>query len=122
MFSRGADGWTFESVVSPSLGIQTVSELVFDPADLSTVGVEDVVGAGGESEHSLFDLVGPPGGPYATLASGGSASEGEKVNEVGASTDLSHVVLESEDHKLPVCEGAQQALAETLDAGVDGVV
>ncbi len=118
VFSRGADGWTFKSVVSPSLGVQGLGNLVFDPADLSTVGAEDLVGS---AEYSGFDLDGPPGGPYATLALGFPAGESERVNEVGASTDLSTVVLESEDHKLPVCEGAQQAFAETLDVGVNGV-
>ena len=121
VFSRAAHGWTFQAVVSPSLGIQTVTGLLFDPADFSAVGVEDLVGAGAPSEHSLFDLDGPPGGPYATLASGGSSTEDEQVREVGGATDLSPVVLQSEDHKLPVCEGTQQALAETLDPGVSGL-
>ena len=121
VFSRSEHGWMFKSVVSSSLGIQSTGDLVFDPTDLSMVGVVDLVGAGNGNEHSVFDLVGPPGGPYATVASSGSGSETGTVNEVGASTDLGLVVVESEDHKLPECENPQEALAETLDPGVDGL-
>ena len=121
VFSRSEHGWMFKSVVPPGLGIQSVGDLVFDPVNLSMVGFDDLVGAGNGDEHSVFDLVGPPGGPYTTIASGGSDSEAERVNEVGASTGLGLVAVESEDHKLPVCESTRQALAETLDPGVDGL-
>ena len=119
VFSRGAHGWSFKSVVSPALGIQNVNDLVFDPADLLMVGVVNVVGAG--TEHSVFDLDGPPGGPYAAASSGTPEAPNENVVEVGASTDLSRVLLQSGDHKLAVCEGAQQELAEKLDADAPGL-
>jgi hypothetical protein len=131
VFSRSEEsGWSFKSAVSPSLGIQTLNDLVFDPADLSMVGFSDLVGAGSPDEHSFFALDGPPGSPlcegstsggcYATVTSG-AASPSEEASEVGASTDLSHVLVQSESRKLPLCEGSQQALAKTLDAGVHGL-
>jgi hypothetical protein len=115
VFSRGGSGWSFKSLASPGLAIQTLDGLVFDPADLSTVGVVDAAGAGSTDEHRVFDLDGSPGGPYATVVSGGSDSPDELASEVGASTNLSRVVVQSYVHKLPVCDSSQQALAETLD-------
>jgi hypothetical protein len=116
VFSRGWDGWSFRSVASSSLGVQAVTDLVFDPFDLSMVGVGDDLGV--ENERNA-GLVGPSGGPYASIGSTVGASEA--ISPVGASGDLSRVVAESEDHKLPLCEASQEGLAEKLDAGSHGL-
>jgi hypothetical protein len=133
VFSRNKakEGWEYQSVVSPSLGIQNIDGLMFDPADFSTVGILDLVGSGLPAEHSFVDLDGPPGSAlcqsptssdcYTTVASGASASPNEEINEVGASTDLSHVVTQSENHQFPLCESAQEDLAKELDTGSEGL-
>ena len=125
VFSRGSDGWSFRSVASPSLSVQAVENLVFDPADLSMVGVTDDLGY---ENAGNAGLVGPPGGRlceggassgcYATVAT--TVGESNKIELVGASEDLGVVVGESKDHELPLCEASQQALARTLDAGAYG--
>ena len=116
VFSRGGDGWSFKSVASPGLGVQAVEDLVFDPADFSMVGVSDDLGYGNERAAGL---VGPAGGPYATVAS--TVGESNAIEMVGGSEDLGVVVGESQDRDLPLCEASQQALAKTLDAGSEGL-
>ena len=123
VFSRGQSGWSFQSVASPGLGVQAVGSTVFDPVDFSIVGVEDGAGHNGLTR---IDLAGPPGGPYATVASDtGAEGEGGGESEypvvVGASEDLSRVLVESRNHKLALCESSQQAGAEALDAGSEAV-
>jgi hypothetical protein len=116
VFSRGEQGWSFQSVASPSLGVQAATGLLFDPWDFSTVGVEDDVTL--QQEKQGMDLVGKAGGPYAALASFALGEDGEPVTMEGASKDLSHVVVASTDHKLPLCESAQEDLAQAeLDKG-----
>ena len=129
VFSRdpARDGWSYSSLSSPSLGVQGLFPVVFDPADLSRVGVEDRVGsvnsvAGG----SYSSLVGPPGGPYANLhADSPVFSTGEHSKEetkiVGGARDLDRVVLESKNHALaPGAEGQDEgsnALYESTGGG-----
>ena len=112
VFSRGDDGWSFKSVASPSLGVQAVEDLVFDPAALSMVGVTDDLGFTNERNAGL---VGPAAGPYATVAS--TVGESNAIRLAGGSEDLGVVVGESQDRELPLCEASQEALAKTLDAG-----
>jgi hypothetical protein len=116
VFSRGEDGWSFESVVSPTLANQTVTGLVFDPWDFSMVGVED--DATMVQGVRQLGLAGPPGGPYATVASGTKEKPAELA---GASQDLSHLIVRSLDHDLALCESTQEGLAKGLDEGSNGL-
>jgi hypothetical protein len=127
VFSRSQQAWTYTSLSSPSLGVQGVFPLVFDPADLSRVGVEDRIGSTSSVAGSLYSsLIGPPGGPYTNLHSDSAVySLGERSEEateiVGASHDLDQVVLESKNHAL--APGAEEqdkgsnALYESTGAG-----
>ena len=106
VFSRGAGGWTMTPLVAPGLGVQGIEGVpVFDPATLSKVGVLDLTGAlpelftGNLEGVKWVNLLGPVGGPY-TIVSSTPAISGEQVFMAGASTDLSHVVLESTNHQL----------------------
>jgi hypothetical protein len=128
-FSRTASGWGYTSLASPSLGLQSIGEgTLFAPEDLSRVAVNDNVGAeGGEGGSRLTSLVGPPGGPYTTLhvdAPFHLSTETHPAlttNFVGSSHDLSHLVLESNDHTL--CPGAEaqehgEVLCESTGGGL----
>jgi hypothetical protein len=103
VFSRTPQGWTTKSL-SPGPGVHFTMAKLFNPADLSEVGVEDHRFSnlpGQHEEQARYDYTGAPGGPYTTLGvvpygGGNEASE----TMVGASTDLSHVVLQSVDHEL----------------------
>jgi hypothetical protein len=119
-FTRLAGGWTYSSLASPSLGVQTINNIAFDPADLSRVAFDDGVSAAeSEAGERLTSLVGAPGGPYTTLHAdpafhqvGAIIEDGEATEVVGGSPDLSHVVLQSDDHSL--CGGGE---ALKLDSG-----
>jgi len=96
-----AHGWGFTALESPTLGVQTAANVIFDPVDLSHVAFEDKVGAeaGEQGVHSL-DLVGAPGGPYTQLHEDPphtrlSTRESLTTEVLGASRDLSHLVLDS---------------------------
>jgi hypothetical protein len=111
VFSRGLEGWSVQTSVSPSLGIQSLTGAVYDSAAFSMIGVTDHLGAVTTNSPDA-GLVGPPGGPYVTIASGTSD---EPVNIVGASADLGHLVVETRGHDLPTCESQQQTIAKMLD-------
>ena len=106
VFSRGGDGWSFRSSADPSLGVQSMVSMVYDPADFSVLGVNDELGSLTASAAApLFDLLGPAGGPYATLASGlvdkgGSTAPPTEASIVGGSANLGRAILESKDHEL----------------------
>lgn len=127
VFSRGRAGWSTTSLPSPTLGVQSVDTLlVFDPFDLSRVGLNDDVGSSASAEgERLESLVGPPGGPYAPLhidtALHKIATALDQTEIVGGSRDLSRVVLESEDHTLAAAAEGQDpgstALYETTGTG-----
>ncbi len=109
VFKREASGWRTIPAAEPSLGVQAVMTRVFDPVDLSRVGLIDEVGsfssAGGASAMSL---VGPPGGPYATVHADAPVNvDQEHTQLVGASQNLGHVILESVDHGLAAPPGAE---------------
>jgi hypothetical protein len=113
VFSRSPAGWSYTALTSPSLGVQSVAEpSVFDPADLSEVAIDDLVGseasAGGTN---AMNLLGPPGGPYTTLhidaTTHGKAEASEETRTVGASHDLSEVFLDGRGTS-PLCPGAEK--------------
>jgi hypothetical protein len=104
-FSRAASGWTNVSLASPLLGAQSLESDVFDPLDFSAVALNASVGSRSSSAGgALTDLLGPPGGPYTALHADAPAhtepEQTERTEVVGASQDLSHVVLESKNHRL----------------------
>lgn len=114
LFSRTADGWVYKSLAQPSLGVQDTNPVIWDPANLSLVGLEDRSGsiAGEEGQRSL-NLLGEAGGPYVTLHAGAprhsalsSASESQ-VAIGGASRDLGHVILEGHEDRT-LCPGAER--------------
>jgi hypothetical protein len=117
--------WGYTALTTPALGVQTIqsgSGVVADPADLSRVAFTDTVGSELSSEGAGFvALAGPPGaaaglceagtvlqsalsgGCYIDLHEDPRFHEGETHTEtvvIGASHDLTHIVLESEDHTL----------------------
>jgi hypothetical protein len=129
VFARNvpAGGWGITSLVLPSLGLQNAQQpAIFDPGDLSRVAFTDGVGsATGEEGERFVDLVGPVG---AQEVCKGAVSLQQAVStdcEIalhedppvhygaelhgtiveGASHDLEHVVLESEQTSL--CPGGQ---------------
>ncbi len=121
VFHRDAEGkkWTYTSLVSPSLGAQGVFAPVFDPSGFSRVGLDDAVGSLPSPAGSrLMNLVGSPGGPYTSLhadvATHSLFEQGEATEIVGASHDLSNVVLGSMNHTL--APGA-----ESQDPGSDAL-
>jgi hypothetical protein len=119
VFSRGTEGWT-TTAISPGPGVHRITPHVFNPADLSEVGVEDTQHnqVPGQPEETLSpQLVGPPGGPYTTVES--LPGEGT-ASMVGASADLSHVVLESDDHELAPGDTGQDADSKALYEWVGG--
>jgi hypothetical protein len=99
VFSRGAEGWKTTSL-SPGSGVHDVQTKVFNPVDLSEVGFEDDQHnhLPGQREEEVFvNAVGPSGGPYASVVPSSAAG---RAFFVGASTDMSHIALASEDHEL----------------------
>ena len=136
VFSRdpAKKDWEYTSVASPSRGVQSIEQgkgvPVFDPTDFSRVGVLDEVGSANSTAGASFtSLFGPPGGPYTTLHTdqaghGGGPAAGEdpeKTEIVGASEDLGHIVLESQNHTLAPGAEAQDngsaALYESAGGG-----
>jgi hypothetical protein len=115
--------WTYKSLADPSRGVQTLNDTVFDPADLSRVGVNDLLGSPYTEEGAREEsLLGEAGGPYANLRPGpvfheivaGKPESHETTQVAGGSRDLSHVVLESEapaGQKNEGCPGAEGVLA-----------
>jgi hypothetical protein len=98
--------WTYTALTEPSLGTQSVISggALFDPVDLSRVGVNLEVGSAlDQAGEQRIDLVGPTGGPYTKVhadpptheVGGNSIDNTPQTTMVGASRDLSHVVLDS---------------------------
>ncbi|HWX45046.1 MAG TPA: hypothetical protein VNY52_06960 [Solirubrobacteraceae bacterium] len=124
VLSRGADGWTTTSL-SPGPGVHNVEAKVFNPADLSTVGFEDLERnhvPGGPEERVMVDFAGSTGGPYSPVDTLSYAEYAEGLNQladigavtslVGASADASHVLLRSYSRSLaPGDEGQDNGTA-----------
>jgi hypothetical protein len=107
VFSRSAQGWT-TTAVSPGAGVHLVTGQIFNP-NLSAVGIEDEQFnhlPGQSEERSEASVAGPLGGPYATIDSVKAGVPGAN-DLVGASENLSHVVVESKDHELAPGAGGQ---------------
>jgi hypothetical protein len=126
VFSRTAGGWTFTSLASPSLGVQSIVPVgAFDPTDFSRVGINDFVGSKpSPAGAQLTSLLGPPGGPYAALHADSpvhqESDETEHTQLVGGSHDLSRVVLESFNHTLAPGAEAQQPDTHALYESAGG--
>ncbi len=116
VFSRGVDGWTTTSAVAPGLGVQSLVPELFDPADFSNIGVLAYLGsqpAQTNEERAHDYLVGPAGGPYATVDH--RAGEQETVEMVGGSAGLSHVVLVTTKQQLaPAVSGQDPGSSRTV--------
>jgi hypothetical protein len=117
VFSRGVDGWTTTSAVAPGLGVQSVIPELFDPTDLSHIGVLAYLGSLGsetDPERAHDYLVGPAGGPYATVDH--RVGEQETVEMVGGSAGLSHVVLATTKQQLaPAISGQDPGVHELYE-------
>jgi hypothetical protein len=110
VFSRAPGSWSYISLASPSLGVQGITQIVFNPFEFAQVGFADERGSAlspGGLQRTI--LVGPLGGPDTTLHVD-PTSEG--TFPVGASKDLSHVVLESKSHT--VCSGDEHQDAGSI--------
>ncbi len=121
LYAFGRDekaGWTATSIAAPDLGVQSVIAAVFDPLDFSMVGIGEKYGSEPAAELApVADLVGPPGGYPASGQYETAASAVGPVLPVGASGDLSHVVLEGRpDGALPFCEGLQELLVKSQES------
>jgi hypothetical protein len=107
VFSRAGGRWTATPLAAPSLGVQSILEPVFDPFDFSRVGFTDSVGShAGVTGSQQTNLIGPLGGPYTTVHADPPVHHGSGGTKiVGASRDLSHVVLSSLDSTLAPAPG-----------------
>lgn len=105
VFSRTVSGWQMASVHPATGSADTSYRADIFSSDLSQVGV--VSGTSSNAENNSPDetfQVGPPGGPYTTVASTvysqNGSQDGRLTQLLGASEDFSHVVLGSTDHSL----------------------
>ncbi len=118
LFSRSSDGWRMTSLAPTGLGVQSLAPEIYDPLDFSEVGVSDRVGSEADpSAERLMDLVGPPGGPYTTVE---SSLHSQPAEMVGASSDLSHVILESANHELAPGDTGQDTGTRALYEDIGG--
>jgi hypothetical protein len=118
VFSRGQTGWSYRSAAEPGLGVQSLAAEAYDPFDFSVLGLADNLGPQINGKVETIK-VGSVGGPYATLAAAASfEQEKYSILPVGGSADLSHVVVDSTDHALVLCEGSEEQLEQKLDKGV----
>lgn len=112
LFSRGPTGWTLTSLAAAGLGVQSLAPEIYDPLAFSQVGVSDRVESEADpSADRLTNLVGPPGGPYTTID---SYPPSEPALMVGASSDLSHVIMESANHELASGDTGQDSGSRAL--------
>jgi hypothetical protein len=128
VFSRGSAGWTTTSL-SPGPGVHEVKALAFNPVDLSQVAVtyRQIDHVPGQLEETFATSVaGPPGGPFTEIASVPNTSSGNvqvgplRAKVVGASADVSHVVIESTDHELAPGAAGQDEESNALYEWVAG--
>ncbi len=114
VFERGPQGWT-TNAISPGPGVHEVLARVFS-SDLSKVGVTDLQFnhlPGQPEDREVANLVGPVGGPYTTLSTVPTVT-GLTSLTAGASADLSHVVVESENHELAPGDTSQDEGSQAL--------
>lgn len=105
-FSRADNGWQLAAATAqPEAGIDTSVAQLFDPNLTKLAFAASFATAVGSASKTVEFRAGPPGGPYATVASiprkqlGGSPDGGE-VGWIAASEDFSKLILQVEDHKL----------------------
>jgi hypothetical protein len=108
LFTRTSKGWTYKSLASPSFGLQSLDVGAFDPTDFSQVAINAQIGSDASLEgHRITSLVGSPGGPYSVIHADTpvhvESEDEEETTIVGASQDLSDVVLETKGSS--VCPG-----------------
>ena len=128
VFRRGSNGWSATSVGLSEAVVQSVRLKAIDPSnDFSAIGVSDEVGTRAGSfaagPTQLMSLVGPPEGPFAVLSTDPITQEvplKQYPEIVGGSAGLSHVVLESYDHKLTSEDFGQDSASRALYESVDG--
>lgn len=119
--NKQAHEWSYRSVAPEDMGVQNVIVSVFNPKDLSVIGLVDGVGAvPSPSGQRAMDLAGPPGGTYTVLHEDAarhtlySLPSEEVTRIVGAASDLKHVLLESNNHGLAQPIPNQVAESHTL--------
>jgi hypothetical protein len=115
VFKRETNGWRASSLASPSLGVQSTGAEVFGPADFSQIGISNLVGSQASLEGtSHLSLIGSPGGPYTTIQAEATGGKAVGTAMVGASHDLSRIVLETTDHALCPGDEAQDPATHAL--------
>lgn len=96
-------GWsTLAAAPLLETGVEHLQMDLYEPADMSQVALQSeyqTSSGAGESPDVKFK-VGPPGGPYATVASVPRSEVGEAGSWVAATPDFSKLVLMVEDHRL----------------------
>lgn len=102
-FSREeGKGWRMTAgTVQPEAGLNSYTAQLFS-SNLTQFGFESsalIFGAGGTSKDIEF-RAGPPGGPYANVATVPRAEVGKGGGWVGADASFSKLLLQVEDHKL----------------------
>ena len=116
VLSRASSGWSFQSLASPSLGVQNIGSALPSAANFEQVALDDNVGSlASEAGQQIVNLLGSSGGPYMTLHSNPPVHLKEaqelKLNEtnvVGASSDLSRIILAGPNN---LCSGASHVKA-----------
>jgi hypothetical protein len=99
-FSRAEGGWRMTAAASqPEFGLNTPSPQVFAP-NLTRFGFESGFDTFGAESKDLEFRAGPPGGPYATVATVPRKQVGLQGGWVAASADFSKLILQVEDRKL----------------------
>ena len=113
-------GWHTISLASTSLAVQSVRPDVFDPSQFASLGVEDDAGStAGAAGIDYLNLLGAAGGPYFEMTNEFSSGKGANAlvggtTMVGASRDLSHIVLESINYGLAPGVASQDAGSHVL--------
>ena len=110
VFSRNStSGWQIASIYPEGSGQTGYGAQIFSP-ELTQMGVEASTSRTiylPASEHSFE--VGPPGGPYTTIATTRNVTGKQKEALFGGSSNLGTVVLVSADHALlPAAEGTDE--------------
>jgi hypothetical protein len=122
VFSRTPDGWNAAAAASPTLGVQSMGDVLYGPSEFTRLAVSDSAGStAGAGSVSVLNLLGPPGGPYTTIQSGSGGSP-EEGTLLGASADLHNVILGSHDHALTPGDSSQDPESEALYEWEGGIL
>jgi hypothetical protein len=101
-FTRAPDGWQLTAAtVQPEAGLSEYAAQVFSP-DGTELGLEALQAGSSESSTQVQFKLGPPGGPYTTVASAVPSPPigRDDFGWVAASADFSKLILAVEDRKL----------------------